>query len=229
MVGDIERLREHLGIQRWIVMGGSWGSTLALAYATAHPGRVLALLLRGVFLGRQSELDWLYGPAGAAQVFPRSYEAFLAPLEAEEKKDPIRGYHRLLTGGGGEEQRRAVKGWNTWESGISQLIPDIAASTAFSEPSKGLAIARIECHYFLNGCFMEDGSLLDACDRIHHVPASIVNGRYDIVCPPRTAYELHRALPRSDLQIVQDAGHSTTEPGIARALVRSLNRFKSQF
>jgi proline iminopeptidase len=229
LVEDIEKLREHLGIQRWLVMGGSWGSTLALAYSIAHPSRVLALILRGIFLGRQTELDWLYGPSGAAQIFPGSYEAFLSALDRNERKHPLQSYYKRLTEGDAETQRQAVKGWNTWESGISQLIPDIAASTAFSEVAKGLAIARIECHYFVNGCFLEGRGLLEECGRIQHIPAAIVNGRYDIVCPPRTAYELHRALPRSELQIVQDAGHSTTEPGIARALVRSLNRFKSLF
>lgn len=228
LIEDIEKLRVHLNIDKWFVFGGSWGSTLALAYAIAHPDKVLGMVLRGVFLGCQDELDWLYGPNGAARLFPELYESFSSFLSPNEKRRPYFPYYRKLTEGTKKQQLDAMRLWNNWENGISQLIPDPLASEVYASSEKGLAIARIECHYFVHDLFLpNEDYLLDGARKLHHIPTEIINGRYDIVCPPWTAHKLHQALPDSHLIIVPDAGHSTTEKGIATALVSAMSRMRT--
>jgi proline iminopeptidase len=224
LVADMERLREHLGIAQWDVFGGSWGSTLALAYATEHPTRVTGLVLRGIFLLRQWEIDWFY-QEGTSRLFPDAWDQYLAPIPAEERGDLVGAYHRRLTSDDPSVRQEAARAWSVWEGRTSCLIPnvDLIQRTAGDEFS--LAFARIECHYFVNkGFFPSDGYLLSRIDRIRHIPGTIVQGRYDVVCPAQSAWDLHKAWPESKLVIVADAGHSAMEPGITRALVEATDR-----
>ncbi len=225
LVADIERLRSHLGIQRWTVFGGSWGSTLALAYATSYPERCGGLILRGIFLLRRSELLWFY-QQGASALFPDAWEAYLAPIPPEERDDLIAAYYRRLTDPNPEVRQRAARAWSVWEASTSKLIPDADLQASFDNPVFAEAFARIECHYFVNGGFFGgDRWLFDRIDNIRHIPTVIVQGRYDVVCPMTTAWELHRAWPEADFQIIVNAGHSALEPGIAQALVAASDRF----
>jgi proline iminopeptidase len=226
LVADMERLREHLGLDRWQVFGGSWGSTLALAYAEAHPSRVTELVLRGIFLLRKAEIDWFY-QRGADALFPDAWEDYLAPIPPEERGDLLRAYHRRLTGDDLEVRQAAARAWSVWEGRTSCLFPnaDLIARTAGDAFS--LAFARIECHYFVNGGFFErDTQLLDDVGKIRHIPGVIVQGRYDVVCPAESAWALHRAWPEADLRIVPDAGHSAYEPGTIHELVSATDRFR---
>ena len=198
LIEDIETLRKELNIESWVVMGGSWGSTLALLYAIHHPDRVRALVLRGVFLARPCEIDWLYGPAGAARIFPKDYSYFVADLSEEERKNLIPSFLGRLTDPSLSVQLRAVNDWNRWEMGISQLIPVEEPEDFHNTLEEGLAIARIEAHYFTNNSFLpSENYILENCDTIAHIPCEIIQGRYDIVCPPQSAYELHQKLPLS--------------------------------
>jgi proline iminopeptidase len=227
LVDDIEKLRKHLGIKEWIVFGGSWGSTLALAYAIAHQKRVMALVLRGIFLARQQEIDWLYGPNGAARLFPTEYNRFLSVLSTMEKRKPLQAYYQKLTKGPEEVQLRAAREWDIWESSISQLLPSPMPDDEYTDLETSLAIARIESHYFVNDSFLpNEDYLLNGASQLSNIPTFIVNGRYDIVCPPSTAIELHETMLHSELKIVHNAGHSTSEKGIAKALVGIMNRLK---
>jgi len=225
LVSDIEALREHLGIERWQVFGGSWGSTLALAYAQKHPERVTELVLRGIFLLRRKELEWFY-QHGASELFPDAWEQYIAPIPPEERGDLIAAYYRRLTSDDPTVRQQAALAWSVWEARTSFLLPrddhlQRAASETFS-----LALARIECHYFVHRGFLDhDNQLLDGVDRIRHIPAVIVQGRYDVVCPPVSAWELHRRWPEADFRIVEDAGHSAYEPGILHELVSATDRF----
>ena len=229
LVTDMEQLREHLGIQQWIVFGGSWGSTLSLAYAIQHPDRVRALVLRGIFLGRQREIEWLYGPAGAACIFPKEYKRFIEFLEPEERNSPVQSYYIRLTEGGKEEQLRAAWEWDIWETSISQLLPysrDWDKSTP-EEWEESLAIARIETHYFVNNSFFpNDQYLLNGAATLGHIPTTIVNGRYDVICPCVTAFELAEAMPHADVVIVPDTGHSSMERGTSEALTAAMDGYK---
>ncbi len=225
LIADIEALREHLAVERWQVFGGSWGSTLALAYAQRHPERVTELVLRGIFLLRRKEIDWYYNGA-AGYVYPDEWEKFLAPVpEDEREQDLVEVYHRLLHSPDEELARAAAVAWSTWEGATSSLLsqPDRVAETA--EPRFALAFARIENHYFRHGGFLEEGQLLRDIAAITHIPAVIVQGRHDIVCPAVSAWELHRAWPGSVLHIVDDAGHAANEPGITHHLVEATDRF----
>jgi proline iminopeptidase len=225
LVADIERLREHLGIERWMVFGGSWGSTLALAYAQKHPERVTELVLRGIFLLRRKELDWFY-QEGASFMYPDRWEEYVAPIPPAERGDLMRAFHRRLTGDDREEAQAAARAWAVWEGSTSYLLADDENVRKWGEDEFALAVARIECHYFVNGGFMKrERQLLDDVGRIRHVPAVIVQGRHDVVCPLFTAWDLHRAWPEADFQIVGDAGHSAFEPGITDALIRATDRF----
>ena len=225
LVADIERLREHLGIDRWQVFGGSWGSTLALAYAETHPDRVSELVLRGIFMLRRSELEWFY-QQGADALYPDAWETYLAAIPKAERGDLMSAYHRRLTGGNRAEQLAAARAWSVWEGATSFLWQDQGHIDASGEDEFALAFARIECHYFVHGGFFEhDDQLLRHVDRIRRIPAVIVQGRYDVVCPLRSAWDLHRAWPEADLRIVQDAGHSAFEPGILHELVEATDRF----
>lgn len=224
LVADIERLREHLGIDRWVVFGGSWGSTLALAYAETHPRRVAALVLRGIFLLRRSELEWFY-QEGANHLFPDAWQGYLEPIPVRERGDLMRAYHKRLTSRDARVRRRAARAWSTWEAVTSTLRPDPQARHSMSRPRFAEAFARIESHYFAHRGFLErDDQLLRGVAKIRHIPAAIVQGRYDVVCPVRSAWDLHQAWPEARFILVPDAGHSMHEPGIRSALIRELAR-----
>ncbi len=225
LIADVEALREHLAVERWQVFGGSWGSTLALAYAQRHPERVTELVLRGIFLLRRKEIDWYYNGA-AGYVYPDEWEKFLAPVPEDERdQDLVEVYHRLLHSPDEDLARAAAIAWSTWEGATSSLLPqpDRVAETA--GPRFALAFARIENHYFRHGGFLDEGQLLRDIAAIRHIPAVIVQGRHDIVCPALSAWELHRAWPGSVLHIVDDAGHAANEPGITHRLVEATDRF----
>ncbi|WP_053236105.1 prolyl aminopeptidase [Sandaracinus amylolyticus] len=225
LVSDIERLREHLGVERWQVFGGSWGSTLALAYAQKHPERVTELVLRGIFLLRRAELLWFY-QHGTSEMFPDAWQHFLAPIPESERGDLMGAYHKRLTSDDAHVRQEAARAWSVWEARTSFLLAREdhvarAAADAFS-----LAFARIECHYFVNDGFLaREDQLLADVDRIRHIPAVIVHGRYDVVCPARNAWDLHQRWPEAELKIVEDAGHSAYEPGIMHELVTATDRF----
>ena len=226
LVEDIERLRRHLGIEQWMLFGGSWGSTLALAYAEAHPERVTELVLRGVFLLRRWEIAWFY-QEGASRLFPEAWEDYLAPIPPDERGDLVSAYYRRLTGPDPFARQRAARAWSIWEGRTSTLLPDPELIARSSGDEFSLAFARIECHYFVHGAFFErENQLLEDLHRIRHLPAVIVQGRYDVVCPAQSAFELHRGWPGSRLVVVPDAGHSANEPGITSALVEATDRFR---
>jgi proline iminopeptidase len=227
LVSDIEALRTHLGIDRWLVFGGSWGSTLALAYAQTHPERVTELVLRGIFLLRRSELQWFYqDPLGAGSVFPDLWEQYVAPIPESERGDMMQAYYRRLTSEDAATRATAARAWSSWEGATSflRINPDFVAK--FEQPEFAAAFARIEAHYFVNGGFLQhDDQLLRDAPRIRHIPGVIIQGRYDMVCPLRSAWDLHRAWPEADFRIVPDAGHSAHESGITRELVAATDRF----
>jgi len=224
LVADIERVRAFMGIDRWHVFGGSWGSTLALAYAATHPDRVESLCLRGIFLARQKEIRWLY-QFGASELYPDAWQHFIAPIPEDERDDLVQAYHRRLFGDDRDEQLRCAQAWSVWEGSISRLEPDPGVSGRFASPAFALPFARIECHYFVNGAFFDtDGWLLDQVDRMRHIPLTIVQGRYDVVCPVRSAFDLVERWPEADLRIVT-AGHSSFDPPVASALVAATDRF----
>lgn len=226
LVADIERLREHLHIEHWQVFGGSWGSTLALAYAQAHPQRVTELVLRGIFLLRRWELEWFY-QKGCDAIYPDAWEPYIEHIPTGERGDLIGAYYRRLTGTDAAVRLAAAKAWSTWEGGTSYLLqnPDYIASTGADEFA--LQFARIECHYFVHGGFFEcDDQLLRDAHKLKNIPAVIVQGRYDVVCPLRSAWDLHRAWPEAELRIVADAGHSALEPGNTHELVEATDRFR---
>ncbi|HLL52408.1 MAG TPA: prolyl aminopeptidase [Myxococcaceae bacterium] len=225
LVADIEKLREHLGIQKWQVFGGSWGSTLALAYAESHPDRVTELVLRGIFLVRKWEIDWFY-QGGASRIFPDAWEEYLKPIPQAERGDLLRAYHRRLTSQDPKARQEAATAWSLWEGRTSALFPSADLIAKFGADEFALSIARIECHYFLNNSFFEKETwLLDNVGRIRHIPAVIVQGRYDVVCPMDSAWDLHRAWPEADFRVTPDAGHSAFEPGNTHALVEATDRF----
>jgi proline iminopeptidase len=222
----MEAIRAHLGIERWQVFGGSWGSTLALAYAETHPERVTELVLRGIFLLRKVEIDWFY-QRGADALFPDAWEGYLAPIPEAERGDLLHAYYRRLTSDDPEVQRQAAKAWSVWEGSTSCLFPNRELILKTGGDLFSLAFARIECHYFVNRGFLDpETRLLDDIGRIRHIPAVIVQGRYDVVCPLQTAWALHRAWPEADLRIVPDAGHSALEPGITSELIEATDRFR---
>jgi len=229
LIADMERLRTHLDIDRWQVFGGSWGSTLGLAYAQAHPDRVTELVLRGIFLLRRSEIDWYYN-GGAAHIYPDVWESYLEPIPVEERDgDLVEVYHRLLTSADPAVARAAARAWTGWEQATSYLLPrpDESESTNTEDDTHryDLAFASIENHYFVNHGFLDDGQLLADIDSIAHIPGVIVQGRYDVVCPMRSAWDLHRAWPAAELHIVADAGHASYEPGIRHQLIEATDRF----
>jgi proline iminopeptidase len=225
LVDDMEKIRVHLGIERWVVFGGSWGSTLALAYAEAHPDRVIALALRGIFLLRPHEIRWFY-QEGASFVFPDAWDAFLAPIPEDEHVDLLAAYHRRLIGGDPAQRATAAKAWATWEASTIRLIPSPKLIAEFSQPDAADNLARIESHYFVNhGFFDRPDQLLDGVPLIRHIPAVIVHGRYDMCCPVANAWDLHRRWPEAELEIVPDAGHAAMEAGIVDRLVEATDRF----
>ncbi len=227
LVADMERIREILDIERWQVFGGSWGSTLALAYAETHPERVIDLVLRGIFLLRRKELDWYYG-GGAAAVFPDEWEKFCGPIPEAERNDMITAYYQRLTGDDKEVRLAAARAWSMWEGATVSLLPNPGRVAGFGAERFAEAFARIECHYFVNGGFFQrDGWLLENIDRIRHIPAVIVQGRYDMATPVTSAWDLHRAWPEADFRLVDDAGHAFSEPGIVHELLEATDRFRN--
>ena len=224
LVEDIERLRQHLRIDRWMVFGGSWGSTLALAYGQTHPEHCLGFVLRGIFLGRQSELDWFMH--GMGKFFPEAARRFVELLPPGERNDLLANYYYRLTDPDPSVYIPAAHAWSGYESACSSLLPSAEFGISSSDDSSALALARIEAHYFVNKVFLDEGALLEKIDRIRNLPAIIVQGRYDVVCPPAAAYDLHATWPEAELNIVAEAGHSAWEPGITRELVAATERMK---
>ncbi|BAU65650.1 proline iminopeptidase [Stanieria sp. NIES-3757] len=225
LVSDIEKLRKHLNIQQWVVFGGSWGSTLALAYSQTHPESCLGLILRGIFMLRPLELHWFY-QEGASYIFPDAWQEYLKPIPVEERHDLLSAYYRRLTSEAHQVRLEAARTWSVWEGSTSKLFPSETTIQRFGEADFAEAFARIECHYFVNkGFFKTPNQLLDNVDRIRHLPAVIVQGRYDVVCPMITAWELHQAWQEAEFIVVPDAGHSMTEPGIRTALIEASDRF----
>lgn len=229
LVEDMEKLRILMGVEKWLVFGGSWGSTLALAYAARHPDRVLGLILRGVFLGRPSEIRWLF-QEGASGIFPDAWEYFLEPVPASERKDLVGFYHRILAGPPSEARLRAAKAWSLWEASLVKLIPDPEVMRESLEDGLALSLARLETHYMANRAFLPtDDYLLRAAATFKGVPCRIIHGRYDMVCPPRSAWDLHKAMPGSELRFVADAGHSASEPGMVHELVQATQDLRNLF
>ena len=225
LVADIEKLREHLGIDRWVVFGGSWGSTLSLAYAETHPDRCKALVLRGIFLLRRSELRWFY-QQGASEIFPDAWEQYLAPIPPRERGDMMKAYYKRLISPDRRVRQKAARAWSIWEGSTSKLFFDPKLVKKFGGGRFADAFARIEAHYFVNRGFIKaDDQLLRDVRKIRRIPGVIVQGRYDVVCPIRSAWDLHRAWPEAKLVIVPNAGHSMTEPGIRSALIEETERF----
>ena len=221
LIEDIERLREQLGIEKWSVFGGSWGSTLSLAYAITHPDRTESLILRGIFLLTKKELHWFY-QEGASMIFPDAWERFVEPIPADERHDLMGAYYKRLTGPDRAEQERCAVAWSSWEGDTVSVEGPAARLEKFAEPAFALAFARIECWYFVNGGFFpEEHWILNNIDRIRHIPCWIAQGRFDVVTPITSAWALHRAWPEATLDIVPDAGHASSEPGIIDSLIRA--------
>ncbi|MGQ4648314.1 prolyl aminopeptidase [Lyngbya aestuarii] len=227
LVRDIEKLRTKLGIEQWVVFGGSWGSTLSLAYSQTHPERCLGLVLRGIFMLRQKEIRWFY-QQGASNIFPEAWEEYLKPIPVEQHHDLLSAYYQKLTSPDLETRLEAARAWSVWEASTSKLFPDSGLMKRFGNNHFAAAFARIECHYFVNkGFFESEDQLLQNIDRIRHIPGVIVQGRYDVVCPMVSAWELHRAWPEAELIVVPDAGHSMSEPGTLSALIEATDKFAS--
>ncbi len=227
LVADLEKLRRHLHIERWQLFGGSWGSTLAIAYAQTHPERVTGMILRGIFLLRKREIDWFY-QLGASALYPDAFEAYQSVIPENERHDMVGAYHRRLTGTDKSEQLAAAKAWSTWEGSTLALRQDLGRIAAFGADHYAIAFARIECHYFKHGGFLErDDQLLTNAHRLANIPGVIVHGRYDVVTPLANAWALHKAWPQADLRIVPDAGHAMTERGNMHELVSATRRFSA--
>ncbi|MBV6447752.1 prolyl aminopeptidase [Nitrosomonas sp.] len=225
LINDLETLRQHLGIERWLVFGGSWGSTLALAYGEAHPERCLGFILRGIFLCRKQEIDWfLYG---LRNLFPEAWRELVAPLSEAEQTDILSAYYQRLMNPDPAIHMPAARTWSTYEGSCSTLLPNPATVNYFASDTVALGLARMEAHYFMHDIFLPKNSLLDNVHKLHNIPATIVQGRYDAVCPIVSADDLHRAWPQAEYIIIDDAGHSVWEPGIQAALIRATDRFKT--
>ena len=225
LVEDIEKIRKHLGINKWIVFGGSWGSTLSLSYSIIYPERCKALILRGIFLLRQREIDWFY-QEGASYIYPDAWEKYLEPIPEKERTNLVKSYYKRLTSNDDSIRIEAAKAWSIWEASTSKLFQSGKSLHHFANASVAEAFARIECHYFINqGFFKNDGWILDQIDTIRNIPAVIIQGRYDVVCPMYTAWDLHKKWPEADFHVIQDAGHSMTEDGIASKLVEYTDKF----
>ncbi len=223
LVADMEAIREHLGVDRWLLFGGSWGSTLSLVYAQTHPERVLGLIQRGIFLCRSEEIRWFY-QEGASRIFPDHWQDFLRPIPEKERGDLLHAYHRRLTGDDEVARMAAAKAWSLWEGRTATLRPRRSVIDHFADPHTALALARIEAHYFVHDAFLEPDQILRDAPRLADIPGILVQGRYDLICPMQSAWDLHRAWPRAELQIVPDAGHAASEPGTVDALIRATRR-----
>lgn len=228
LVADMEKLREHIGVEKWHVFGGSWGSTLALVYAISHPERVTGLILRGIFLGRKEDVEWSFRK-GVDAFFPQEYEAYLAPLSAEDRKNlnVVEGYYKLLTSPDKEVRESAAKAWSNWEASLIALIPDKKILVEFNDLSLAVSLARLECHYFIHHLFLpSDNYILENCDKIAHIPTILVHGRYDMDCRLSAAYELKNHLRNAELWIIEASGHSSGEPKIGEALIKAANQMR---
>ena len=226
LVTDIEKIRKHLQIEDWLVFGGSWGSTLALAYAETHPEKVKALILRGIFLCRPSEIKWFY-QFGASEIFPDVWEAYHNHIPAEERQNFVAAYYKRLTHPDAVVRLTAAKIWSKWEAATSRLFVDLKAVDEFDDPTFALQFARIECHYFMNNSFFSsDNYLIENISKIKHIPTTIVQGRYDVVCPVRSAWDLNRAFPEAQLHIISDSGHAAGEAGTRSKLIETTNLYK---
>ncbi len=228
LVTDMERIRETLGIERWLVFGGSWGSTLALVYAETHPQRVLGLIIRGIFLVMPEELRWFYQD-GIQHLFPDHFEEFTAQIPPAERGDLMRAYYTRLISADMTVRRRAAEAWSLFEARCSTLLPSESVVDHFSEPDVAMAIARIECHYFVNDCFLAPDQIIRDAPHIRSIPGVIVQGRYDVVCPAAAAWRLHKSWPEARFQLIADAGHASSEPGICSALVEATDAFAKPF
>ncbi|MGK7920082.1 MAG: prolyl aminopeptidase [Trichodesmium sp.] len=225
LVKDIEKLRVHLSIEKWVVFGGSWGSTLALVYSQTHPESCSGLILRGIFMVRQKEISWFY-QSGASNIFPDAWEEYLKPIPVAERDDLVTAYYQRLTSTDQKVQLEAARAWSIWEASTSKLIQDKNLMQGFGQSNFALAFARIECHYFINKCFFEyEDQILRNVEKIRHIPGVIVQGRYDVVCPMVSAWELHKSWPEAEFIVVPDAGHSVSEPGIKDALIKATDKF----
>ena len=226
LIADIETLRQHIGIDQWQVFGGSWGSTLALAYAINHPQRVKALVLRGIFLCRPSEIQWFY-QKGTSELFPDRFDKFEKLIPENERHDLVTAYYKRLTHEDYEVRLQAAKTWSQWEASTSRLIVSETAIDDFEDPDYALSFARIECHYFMNNAFFPTTNyLLENISKIRHIPGVIIQGRYDVVCPARSAWDLHQTWPEAQLHIIADAGHAASETGVRSALIKATEAFK---
>lgn len=218
LIEDIEKIRQELNIKSWVVFGGSWGSTLALAYAQAYPECVDALVLRGIFLCRPKEIAWFY-QEGASRIFPDYWQDFIAPVPKEKRDDIVAAYHEILTGENEIARMAAAKAWSIWEGRTATLKQKPSVVSHFSNPHTALSVALIECHYFVNNAFLRPNQLLEDIDKIRHIPSHIVQGRYDVICPMESAWELHKSWPEANFTIIPDAGHAASEQGITNKLV----------
>ncbi len=228
LVQDMDLIRETLGIERWVVFGGSWGSTLALVYAETHSERVQGLVLRGIFMCREKEIEWLY-QNGASKLFPDYWEGYQRPIPEAERTDMVRAYYKRLTGDNEIERMGAAKAWSIWEARCATLKPSEKVVDHFADPFTALSLARIECHYFINNGFLVKDQILNNASKLQDIPGVIVQGRYDVVCPVESAWELHKAWSRSELKIIDDAGHSASEPSIASALLDATDMMADKF
>jgi proline iminopeptidase len=224
LVEDIERFRELMGAETWLVFGGSWGSTLSLAYAQKYPERVSELVLRGIYMCSKAELDWFY-QFGVSQMFPEKYERLVAPIPKEERGDILHAYHRRLTTGPEEDRIEAARIWSMFEGETITLLPDPANSAQHDDGRFALAFARLETHYFVNDCWLEPGQLLRDAHRLSAIPGTIVHGRYDMPCPAHYAWALHKAWPEADFHLIEGAGHAYSEPGILDQLIQATDRY----
>lgn len=228
LIDDIEKIREYLGIEQWLLFGGSWGSTLSLLYAEAHPDRVMGMILRGIFLCRDKDLQWFY-QSGADRIFPDYWKDYVGVIPPEDREDMISAYYKKLTGSNELAKMASAKHWSMWEGRCATLRPNADIVSAFSDPHMALALARIEAHYFVNKIFVEPDQIIKNASVLASIPGIIIHGRYDMVCPLDNAYALHEAWPESELQIIRDAGHSSREPSIIDALVKATNEMAAHF
>lgn len=224
LIEDIESIRRHLGVSKWLLFGGSWGATLSLAYAQAHPESVMGMVLRGIFLCRPRDIDWLY-QEGASRVFPDYWDDFINPVDPTKRNELVPAYYELLTGENEIARMRAAEAWSLWEGRVSTLAPNESLANAYTEPFAALAMARIECHYFMQNGFLKPDQLLNEASKLSSIPTKIIHGRYDCVCPIDQAWALYEALDQAEIQIISDAGHSVFEPGIRKALVAATDEF----
>lgn len=228
LIEDIEKIREHLGIEKWVLFGGSWGSTLSLLYAQSHPDRVSHMILRGIFLCRKQDLQWFY-QEGASHIFPDYWQAFIEPIPESKRSNMVNAYYELLTGGNELGKMNAAKHWSLWEGKCATLRPSTNVMDTFCNTHFALSLARIEAHFFYHAAFIDENQILNNMDKIKHIPSTIVHGRYDMVCPLDNAFDLHQLWPEAELQIIREGGHASREPGILDALIQATDALARSF